>query len=201
MKKTIVLGAVLLGATAGYGQVSRQDASVSLFGLVPPVVHGNGITLTPSDTGGILLSYRYLLTPHSALEANYGFAQNTNYFQSGGNQTYNPIHSRQQEFSLAYVYSRTYRKYTPFVEGGPGAMFFSPIHDNGTYNIDVKQNVNIGAVFGGGLAYEVSPSFDIRVEYRGMFVKAPDYKLPNDIFKTNRYMVTSMPAIGVAYHF
>lgn len=198
MKKTIVLGAVLLGATAGYGQVSRQDASVSLFGLVPPVVHGNSVILTPSDTGGILLSYRYLLTPHSALEANYGFAQNTNYFQYSGNRTYNPIHTRQQEFSLAYVYGRTYRKYTPFVEAGPGAMFFSPIRDNGTTRLDAKTSTGIGAMFGAGLAYEVSPSFDIRVEYRGFFVKAPSFI---DDFKTGRYMVTSMPALGVAYHF
>ncbi len=198
MKKTIVLGAVLLGATAGYGQVSRQDASVSLFALVPPVVHGNSVILTPSDTGGILLSYRYLLTPHSALEANYGFAQNSNYFQFGGNQTYNPIHTRQQEFSLGYVYGRTYRNYTPFVEGGPGVLFFSPIRDNGTTRLDAKRNVGIGAMFGGGLAYEVSPSFDIRVEYRAMFVKAPSFI---DDFKTGRYMVTSMPSLGVAYHF
>ena len=58
-----------------------------------------------------------------------------------------------------------------------------------------------GALFGGGVAYELSPSWDIRAEYRGFLVKTPNFSLPNGIFNTNRYEVISTPAIGVAYHF
>ena len=199
MKKTILLGALMLSSVAAYAQESRQDASVSLFGLVAPVVHGNSVILTPSDTGGILLSYRYLLTPHSALEANYSFAQNTNYYQYQGNQTFNPIHSRQQELSAAFVYGLTFKNFNPFVEVGPAGIVFTPIRDNGTTRIDSAQNTNIGGLFGGGLAYEISPSFDIRVEYRGVFVKAPSFI--NRTSSTGRYEVVSMPALGVAYHF
>ena len=54
-------------------------------------------------------------------------------------------------------------------------------------------------MFGAGVAYELSPSFDIRVEYRGFAVKAPDFGTAS--FTTNRYEVISTPAIGVAYHF
>ena len=202
MKKTILLGALLLSAAAGYAQESRQDASISGYGLLGMKVNGaGGVYLTnQSKTGGILASYRYLLTPHSALEANYSFAQNTLYFQCCGNTTSNPIHTRQQELSAAYVYGLTFKNYNPFVEGGIGAFIFTPIQ-NGTFTLDAKQNTNIGGVFGGGLAYEISPSFDIRAEYRGGFVKTPDFKLPGDRFKTNRYEVIQMPAIGIAYHF
>ena len=197
MKKTILLGAVVLSAAAGYAQESRQDISVSGVGLIGPTVHGNDVTLQSSKTGGVLLSYRYLVTPHSGLELNYSFAQYTNYYVASGDPSQNPVHTRQQELSAAYVYSRTYKNYNPFVEGGVGGVVFTPIQE-GSATLDAKQSTSIGGLFGGGLAYEISPSFDIRVEYRGLFVKAPSF-VPR--FSTNRYEVISMPAIGIAYHF
>ena len=200
MKKTILLGAVLLSAAAGYAQESRQDISISGFGLVGPTVHGaDSVTLQSSKTGGVLLSYRYLVTPHSALELNYSFAQNTNYFQYGGQSTsiYNPVHTRQQELSGAYVYGLTFKRFNPFVEAGVGGVVFTPIQE-GSYTLDAKQNTNVAGLFGGGLAYEISPSFDVRVQYRGLFVKAPSFV---DRFRTNRYEVISEPTIGIAYHF
>ena len=199
MKKTILLGALMLSAAAGYAQESRQDISVSGFGLLAPTVNGNAIYLYPSVTTGVLLSYRYLLTPRSGLEANYSFAQNTNFFKINGNPTATQaIHSRQQELTVAYVYSRTYKRYNPFLEAGVGGVQFTPILQGST-DIDAKSNTGVGGLFGGGVAYEISPSFDIRIGYRGLFVKAPDYK--DSRFKTNRYEVISMPVLGVAYHF
>ena len=199
MKKTILLAAVMISAAAAYSQESRQDISVSGFGLIGPTVHGNAVTLQPSKTAGLLLSYRYLLTPHSALEVNYSFAQYTNYYQYGGQATtiFNPVKTRQQELTVAYVFGLSFKNYNPFVEGGVGGVAFTPIQE-GTFSLDAKQNVGIGGLFGGGLAYEISPSFDIRTEYRAIFVKAPSF---TDQFKTGRYEVVSMPSIGVAYHF
>ncbi len=198
MMKMMVLGALMLSAAAGYAQESRQDVSISGTGVIAPGVHGaNPVALNPTKTGGVLASYRYMLTPHSALEVNYSYAQNTNKF-STSNQPVVGIHTLQQEFSAAYVYSRNYHNFNPFVEAGPGAMIFSPIRDNGTTTLDAKRNTNIGALFGAGVAYEISPSFDIRAEYRGFFVKAPSFA---DQYKTNRYTVISTPSIGIAYHF
>ena len=78
-------------------------------------------------------------------------------------------------------------------------MIFHPIRDFGTTTFDAKQTTSIGGLFGVGVAYELSPSFDIRAEYRGFVVKAPSYGL--DSFKTNRYEILSTPSIGIAYHF
>ena len=90
---------------------------------------------------------------------------------------------------------------TLYFFGALGGILFSPIQDFGTQVLSLKRNTNIGALFGGGLAYEISPSFAIRAEYRGFLLKAPDFGAAGGIFKTNRYEVLSMPAIGVAYHF
>jgi outer membrane immunogenic protein len=198
MKKTMLLGALMLLASAGYAQESRQDASVSLIGVFSPTVNGNAVELNQTGTIGFLGSYRYMLTPRSALELNYTFSQ----YSSRYSTSFLPnvrVHTRQQEISGAYVYNFNFRNFNPFLEAGVGGLIFTPIRDFRTTNLDTKQNTNIGALFGGGVAYELSPSWDIRAEYRGFVVKAPDFGLTN--FKTNRWMITSMPAIGVAYHF
>jgi outer membrane immunogenic protein len=200
MKKMMLLGVLLVSAaTVGHAQESRQDLSVSFIGVTAPDV--NGLLVHPmhtSNTGGVLGSYRYDLTPRSQLELNYGFAQNTIRY-ANVTLPQGQVHAKQQELSGAYVYTRTYHNFNPFAEVGIGAMIFTPILDAGTTIKDTKQNTNIGALFGAGLAYEVSPSFDVRVEYRGFLLKAPDFG--ESLFKTNRYYVMQTPSIGIAYHF
>ena len=199
MKKTMLLGVLMLSAAAGYAQESRQDVSFSGTGIFGPTVHGAG-NVQQSMTGalGLLLSYRYMVTPRSALEANYSFAQdNQKYFVS-----FEPnarIHSRQQEATVAYVYSLNLKRFSPFAEVGVGTLIFTPVLDNGTNVLGTKSSKGVAGLFGGGLAYELSPSFDIRVEYRGFVTKTPSFGQPN--FNANRYEVISMPTLGVAYHF
>jgi outer membrane immunogenic protein len=199
MKKMMLLGALLLGvAAAGNAQESRQDASLSFDTVIAPQV--NGLAVYPMHTsivGGALASYRYMLTPRSALELNYSWAQNTIYYNAISNSGH--VHERQEEVSGAYVYSRTYGRYNPFAEAGVGGMIFTPIVDNGTSQLSVRQNTEVGALYGAGLAYEISPSFDIRAEYRGFVCKAPSFGVQS--FETNRYYALSMPSIGIAYHF
>ncbi len=201
MKKTmLLLGALMLSAAAGYAQESRQDVSISATVPFAPEVTGNSVQKNSSMTLGVLASYRYMLTPRSALELNYGYAQNTQYYQVYG-KAYGGIHILQQEISAAYVYNLNFKNFNPFLEAGPGAIIFSPLKDNGTTNLDVTQTTGIGGLFGGGVAYELSPSFDIRAEYRGFVVKTPGFSKPGNIFNTNRYEIISTPAIGIAYHF
>jgi outer membrane immunogenic protein len=201
MKKTmLLLGALMVSAAAGYAQESRQDVSIS--GTVPfaPQITGNSVQKNTSMTIGLLASYRYMLTPRSALEVNYGYQQNTQYYQVFGKKQ-GGIHVLQQEFSGAYVFNLNFKRFNPFLEAGPGAVIFSPLKDAGTSDLDAKQNTSIGAIFGGGVAYELSPSFDIRAQYRGFLVKTPNFSLPGGVFNTNRYEIISTPSIGVAYHF
>src|ERR1700710_840201 len=102
--------------------------------------------MNTSSTYGFLASYRYMLTPRSALEMNYSFAQNqqnyTTSFLTG------QIHQRQQEISGAYVYNLNFRNFSPFPEAGVGGLINTPIRDFQTSSLDSKQNTNIGALFG-----------------------------------------------------
>jgi outer membrane immunogenic protein len=205
MKKIVWLGALLLGALGvSRAQESRQDFSVSGFGIfAPDIYNGVAFPMTTTKTVGVLGSYRFLLTPRSGLEANYSFAQNSiKYRACSIAHCADRVYTRQQEATVAYVYSRNYKNFNPFLEGGGGAMFFTPILNASTTagQGQIRQSTQIGGLFGGGVAYEISPSFDIRAEYRGYVLKAPTFGV-SYLSPINAYYVISMPTIGVAYHF
>ncbi|MGC2160494.1 MAG: outer membrane beta-barrel protein [Silvibacterium sp.] len=199
MKKSLLLLLLLpLVAVAGFAQESRQDVSVSGSALFPPYITGNGAHLHATVGEGALFSYRYLLTPSSGLELNYQYAQQVQHFTNGTNN--NTIHNRFQEVSGAYVRSFVFRNFNPFLEAGIGGFIFTPIDDSKTnLSQGVSENTNIGGIYGGGIAYEISPSFDIRAEYRGLIFKTPTFGIAN--FSTGRYYNVSDPVIGIAYHF
>ena len=206
--KTIAFIAFLLAVcvAAGRAQESRQDISLSGTGLVEPFIAGTtNVDVHSNRAFGALLSYRFMLTPSSAVEANYGITyQNTIRYKETGTFDY-PILVRTQEMSAQYVRSFNFRKYNPFIEAGPGALIFLPIRNSGTRNIDVKQQTQMAAFYGVGIAREISPSFDIRAEFRGIVTKVPTFGLSGSgssaNFTTNKWYNIYTPAIGVAYHF
>jgi opacity protein-like surface antigen len=201
MKKMMWICAMLAGGVVvAHAQESRQDVSLSALANIPPQVNGQGSQLNADPALGALASYRFMLTPRSALEANYSFSQYQSYLKDTSAKSYQ-VHTRQQEVSFGYVYSRNYRNYNPYGEIGIGAMLFGPIRDFDTQSLDAKRQISLGGFFGAGVAYELSPSYDIRIGYRGFLAKAPSFKLDNDNFKTGRYEVISMPVVGIAYHF
>jgi len=199
--KKIALIAFLLAVcvAAGRAQESRQDISISGTALIEPFIASSTDVQVHSNAAyGALASYRFMLTPSSALEGNYGIT-----YQNKINYYVNPNHyqvlTRTQELSAAYVRSFTFKKFNPFVEAGPGAFIFLPIRNSGTTNLDVKQQTSVGGIYGAGIAYEISPSFDIRAEFRGFVTKVPTFG--NTQFNTNKWYNIYYPAIGVAYHF
>ena len=177
-----------------------MDASVSGAGFFPRNVDANTVQESSTTGFGLLGSYRYLVTPHIALEANYGYDRDIFKFASNVNNA--RVHTQFQEGSAEAVYSAfAFHNFYPFIEGGIGGYLFGIINDNKTNFPGLKSNTEIGVPYGGGVAYELSPSFDIRAEYRGIVVKAPDFSAPSGFTHTGRYTNISNPVIGVAYHF
>jgi hypothetical protein len=202
--KKIAIFAFLLAVcvAAGRAQESRQDISISGTGLIEPYIASPTDTQVHSNYAlGVLASYRFMMTPSSAVEANYGVTyqnkinyviQNTNHYQ---------VLTRTQEMSADYIRSFNYRKYNPFVEAGPGALIFLPIRNSGTSTLDVRQQTQMAAFYGAGIAREISPSFDIRAEFRGIITKVPTFNDSAQQFTTNKWYNIYSPVIGVAYHF
>jgi len=201
MKKIAFIAFLLaVCVAAGRAQESRQDISLSGTAIIEPFIASSTDVQVHSNYGlGALVSYRFMLTPSSALEANFGITyQNTIRYIISNTNNYN-ILTRNEEISAAYVRSFTYRKFNPFIEAGPGAMIFLPIRNSGTTLIDAKQQTGIGGMYGAGFAYEISPSFDIRAEYRGFVTKVPTFG--DTLLDTKRWYNVFNPSVGVAYHF
>jgi opacity protein-like surface antigen len=200
MKKIVAfLFLMAMGAAASHAQESRQDISISGFGLIEPFIASpTDVQVNSNYALGALASYRFMLTPTSAIEANYGITyQNKIDFYSNPNRY--QVLTRTQEISGAFVKSFNFKKYNPFVEAGPTGLIFLPVRNTGTTTLDAKQQTQIGAMYGAGFAYELSPSFDIRAEYRAYVTKVPTFG--DAQFTTNKWYNIFVPAIGVAYHF
>ncbi len=201
MKKTAFVVFLLAAfATAGRAQESRQDISLSGTGLIEPFIASSTAVYVDSTTGyGALLSYRFMLTPNTALEANYGIDyQNNIRYYINNVDNYNVL-LRTQEASGGFVRSFVFKNWNPFAEAGPAGIIFLPIRNSATRTLDAKQQTAVGAMYGAGFAYEISPSFDIRAEYRGLVTKVPTMSIPNA--STNKWWNMFEPTVGVAYHF
>lgn len=204
MKKIAIIAILLTAcAAAGRAQESRQDISLSGTALVEPFIAAStDVEVHSTAAYGALASYRFMLTPTSAVEANYGITyENKINYQVGVTNHYQAL-TRTQEISGAYVHYFNFRKFNPFIEGGPGAFIFLPILNSGTTSHGFKQQTEIGAIYGAGIAYEISPSFDIRAEFRGIVTKVPTFNDSVDnINVDNKWYNIYNPVIGVAYHF
>lgn len=200
MKKIAIFAILLFAcAAAGRAQESRQDISLSGTGLIEPFrASTTDVQVSANRAFGVLASYRFMLTPTSALEANYSITY-ANQIHIWANPNNYKVNTRTEEISGAYVRSFVYKNFNPFVEAGPGAFIFLPIRNSGTTSLDVKQQTEIGGIYGGGIAYEISPSFDIRAEYRGWITKVPNFG--DSQFNTNKWYNIYNPVVGVAYHF
>jgi len=203
MKKIVVFFfLVAMGAVAGHAQESRQDISISGNGLIEPFIAApNTVEVSANRAFGALASYRFMLTPTAAVEANYGITYGNKIHYVIGNTNHYIVNTRTQEVSGAFVKSFNFKKFNPFVEGGPGGFIFLPIRNTATTTLNAKQQTEVGAMYGAGIAYEVSPSFDIRAEYRGYVVKVPSFNDTADGLATNKWYNIYAPAVGVAYHF
>jgi opacity protein-like surface antigen len=199
--KKIAFIAILLAVcvAAGRAQESRQDISLSGMGLIEPFMASSTDVQVHSTTAyGAMVSYRFMLTPANALEANYGITYQNKITYFTNPNTYQVL-TRTQEMSAAFVRSFVFKNFNPFVEAGPGGFIFLPIVNSGTTSLDVKQQIGIGGIYGAGIAYEISPSFDIRVEYRGWVTKVPTFN--DGALTTNKWYNIYNPVAGVAYHF
>jgi hypothetical protein len=187
---------------AGRAQESRQDVSISGIGLIEPFRASQTDVYVHSNYAlGAMASYRFMLTPSAALEANYGITYK-NTITYDVNPGITNVGTRTQEMSGAFVKSFVFKKWNPFIEAGPAAFIFLPIRNtstNGMYALDVKRQTTVGAVYGAGFAREISPSFDIRCEYRGMVTPVPSFSVSQ--LKANKWYNIYSPTIGVAYHF
>ena len=178
MKKIALIAFLLaVSVAAGRAQESRQDVSISGTGLIEPFIASSTDVQVHSNYAlGALVSYRFMLTPSSALEANYGITyQNKIHYLISNTEPLHRGYAHPGGFRRLCAHLQYHKNSIRLLKAGPAGFIFLPIRNSGTTSLDVKQQTQVGAIYGAGIAYEISPSFDIRAEFRGMVIKVPTF--------------------------
>src|ERR1700758_3540727 len=102
----------------------KNEVSVQAFGSFVKSTTENGIENKATNSGGVLGSYRYFFNAHNGVEANYGYALNTQSYSAAGSGL--SVKNYSHEISAAYVFRVPMRRFTPFVLAGAGGLIFDP---------------------------------------------------------------------------
>jgi outer membrane immunogenic protein len=71
------VASLALPAFAQSENPGRQDVAVQAFGSFVTGTTQDGVHNSVTNSGGVLASYRFFFSRHSGVEANYGYALNT----------------------------------------------------------------------------------------------------------------------------
>jgi opacity protein-like surface antigen len=171
----------------------NNEVTVQAFGSFVKSTTDNGIGNTATNSGGVLGSYRYFFNAHSGVEADYGYALNTeNYSASNGALG---VKSYTHELSAAYVYRLQRPHFTPFLLAGAGALIFDPKDFAGA-----STQGRAAFVYGGGADFNLSRRTFLRAEYRGFVYDSPTYGLPG-LAGADRVTHRAEPSIGFGFRY
>ncbi len=172
----------------------NSDVAVSAFGQFTSSVSGNGITLGTTDSVGGQAAFRHSYHWWLGFEGSYNYTRFSEFYS---NLPF-PVQHNTHEFAASYLVSGTsVLGFRPFAQVGVSALVFSPSL-NGGQNVSWQGEPAFN--YGVGVNHSLlSSHFGIRVQYRGIYYKAPDF---NDAaLQTGKSRLTSEPMVGVYFRF
>lgn len=193
-----IFTSLLLLTVGALAQEDKREISVQGTGFFTKDATGNGISRTTTNTGGLLLGYRYHINRWLSAEANYGYSRNTQqYFSTDG---FSQVQSNVHAFTADAVVNLPLHvsRFSPYALAGGGSLIFDPTSDrNSIRGADTQAR---GAfLYGVGANCVLSRHFSLRAEYRGYVYKSPDFNLA--ALNTNTWTHTAQPSAGLVYRF
>lgn len=193
--------AVLLSFAAvsmtAQAQKILHNSDVSLSGLAQfsSDTSGNGVTDDPTKSAGAQVAFRHSYHWWMGYEASYGY---TRYAERYSGQPFSYQHNT-HEFGGSYLVTTPLAPFgfRPFALAGVSALVFSPSL-NGGQNVSYQGRPAFNYGVGVNKAL-LTDHFGIRVQYRGLFYKTPDFH--EAALTTNAYRETSEPMVGVYVKF
>jgi len=176
------------------GEFARSEVSVQAFGSFVKSTTDNGVQQTATNSGGVLSSYRYFFSYSHGVEVNYGYSLNTQSYGLAEGPL--GVKSNQHEVTAAYVYRRSIRHFSPFVEAGVGGLVFDP---NGSVS-GASTQTRAAFVYGAGADFNLTRRVFLRAEYRGLVYNAPTFDLAAAA-GLDRVTHRAEPSIGFGYRF
>ncbi len=184
-------------------QLRRLDLSVNGVGQFTKSVQGinyQGVAITQnaSNTLGALGTIRYTKSPLLGLEANYGYARYTENYLSTPSYITGGAQTRATEATLGYVaHGPDLLGLHTFGSGGVGSIIFTPTAGGGQ---GLPERARLAFYYAVGAEEPVfSSHFGIRVQFRQLFFKAPDFD--QNYLTLNKQTFTTEPSVGFYLHF
>lgn len=212
MKFKLFAGLVSLGlaVTAAQAQEgTRNDVSLSVFGVFQQSTSGNGVSQSGQEQPGILATYRHFFTDHQGIEFDYGLSQFNQQFTGVGSAGLNltglglsstsaNILANTHEATMSYVYRLAARhRLSPFVNAGTGVLVFAPLTASfGSGTLDTY--ISPDFVYGGGADFAATKRVDLRIGYRGHVFQAPGFGIAQ--LKTGSVTHMAEPFAGLSFH-
>lgn len=200
MLVSALLGAWLLCSSATMAQRNesggRNEVSVQGTGFFTKDSQGNGLSQHNTDSGGLLVSYRYHFNRWFAADASYGYARNTqqNNTPTGILDVQANVH--QATGALVVTFPRKVLRLNPYLLAGAGALVFDP---TGNAGAGASRQAKAAFVYGGGVDYKVFNHVYLRAEYRGLVYDRPDFGLA--ALHSGATTHTAQPSAGIVFRF
>lgn len=188
---------IALLSLSAVAQEVRSEISVQGTGFFTKDSNGNGIENKATETGGLLIGYRYNITRWLAAEANYGYDRNTqDYIGSTSGRIQSNIH---QITGSAVVKLPGIARIQPFALAGAGGLIFDPTDNAGGSFAGATSEARGTFLYGGGADYAFTRHLSLRAEYRGLVYKSPSFNLAS--LKTDAWTHIAQPSAGIVYRF
>ena len=201
----IVAVAVVLMIAATAANAQRGiDLAVSGAGVFSKTTESasGGITDTPTKSVAVLGSIRYHFAKHHAFEINLGRTRNSQIF-SVPPDTYR-VTTGIGEFTGAYVFTPMQgQRFQPFLLAGGGALRFgvgNTYIDTFQQNLGANSRTAVALLYGVGTDYHLWKFLAVRLQYRGLIYRNPDYGVPTRFFTGARGHMAE-PAVGLVLKF
>ncbi len=195
-----VLFATSLFASVSMAQeLPRNEVSVQGTGFFTRDSENNGIKQHTTDSGGLLVSYRYHFNRWLAADGSYGYTRNTlqNFTSGGAFNVQSNIH--QTTGALVVTSPKKVLGLSPYALAGAGALTFDPTGNPGGLVLGADRQTKAAFVYGGGADVDISRHFALRFEYRGLVYKRPDFGLTP--LNSDATAHTAQPSAGFVIRF
>lgn len=172
-----------------------QQISVGAGAVITRKTTVNGVKFEPTSAGAYEASYRYRILRHLSAQVDYDFFMNAQKYLASGQQTAIRSQVHVLTGSAVFTFGTPFSKrMESFISVGGGALVYVPRDANGL----AKQTINQFSI-GGGDDFLLTHKVRIRAEVKGLTYKAPDFGFAS--IRTNKYVNTVIPTLGVVYSF
>lgn len=193
-----IVTVILAMSAAAYAQVEQpSQITIQATGLVTKSSNDQTPTHEATKSGGFLVGYSYQFSRWFGAEGNYGFTRNTQKFGRLGGPTLLESDFHEVTGALVVHIPSHAKSFRPYVLGGGGALIFDPTNRYAAGGEDRQTRGTF--VYGGGANFDFTNKVGLRLEYRGLVYKVPDFTIST--LNLDKYTHLAQPSAGIFVRF